>query len=299
MISVIIPNYNHYLYLNQRIDSVLNQTYQDFELILMDDCSTDNSRDIIEQYRNHPKISHIIYNKKNSGSTFKQWEKGIRLAKGEYIWIAESDDWADKEFLEKLIKNTDNNTSISFCQSKRVWSSDEVSSLTPKNTHIKYVGSDFIKQKMVYYNTIENASMAIFAKDKVDLSWFEPIGKMKYCGDWLFWIKLLEKGNIVEYSDVLNYFRQHEIKVTNKAKREGLDFTEGTAVLKYIEKSQHIRLNISVIKYWADVWPQNRIFFEKGITKKTIESLIKLKRAFIFYLPVALLSKRIRTYLRK
>ena len=74
-VSVIIPNYNHALYLQVRLDSVFNQTYQDFEVIILDDCSTDNSREIIEKYANNPKTSHIIFNDVNSGSTIKQWEK--------------------------------------------------------------------------------------------------------------------------------------------------------------------------------------------------------------------------------
>ena len=102
-VSVIIPNYCHARFLNQRIDSVLNQTYSDYEVIILDDCSTDNSREIIESYRNHPKISHIVYNEKNSGSTFIQWEKGFELARGEYIWIAESDDVARSTFLEECM----------------------------------------------------------------------------------------------------------------------------------------------------------------------------------------------------
>ena len=53
---VIIPNYNHALYLQERLDSVFNQTYQDFEVIILDDCSTDNSREIIEKYANNPKV---------------------------------------------------------------------------------------------------------------------------------------------------------------------------------------------------------------------------------------------------
>jgi glycosyltransferase involved in cell wall biosynthesis len=85
MISVIVPNYNHAKFLKERIDSILNQTIQDFELIILDDCSTDNSREIIESYRQLPNVS-IFYNSKNSGSPFKQWKKGINRAKGKYIW---------------------------------------------------------------------------------------------------------------------------------------------------------------------------------------------------------------------
>ena len=91
-VSVVIPNFNHALYLKQRIESVLNQTFQNFELIILDDCSTDNSKEVIERYKNHPKISKIVYNEENSGSVFRQWIKGIKLSTGKYIWIAESDD---------------------------------------------------------------------------------------------------------------------------------------------------------------------------------------------------------------
>ena len=118
-VSVIIPCYNHGHYLDEAVHSILNQTYQDFEVIILDDKSTDNSREIIEQYRNHPKVSHIIFNEENSGSTFKQWKKGIELAKGEWIWIAESDDWCKLNFLRELMTllSQDNSVAIAYCQS--------------------------------------------------------------------------------------------------------------------------------------------------------------------------------------
>ena len=99
MVSVIIPNYNHASFLKQRIDSVLNQTYPDFEVVILDDCSTDNSKSIIEQYRGHHKVNNIVYNNINSGSSFQQWKKGIDFAKGEWIWVAESDDYAHENLL--------------------------------------------------------------------------------------------------------------------------------------------------------------------------------------------------------
>ena len=95
-LSVIVPNYNYARFLNARIGSILNQSFQDFELILLDDCSTDNSREVLECYRNNPHVSHIVFNEQNSGSPFIQWMKGIELARGEYIWIAEADDLADE-----------------------------------------------------------------------------------------------------------------------------------------------------------------------------------------------------------
>ncbi len=95
IVSVIIPNYNYSAFLKQRIDSVLQQTFNDIEVIILDDNSSDNSKDVIESYRGEPHVSHIVYNEENSGSTFKQWRKGFDLARGEFIWIAEADDFAD------------------------------------------------------------------------------------------------------------------------------------------------------------------------------------------------------------
>ena len=102
-VSVIVPNYNHAHYLDERIQSILSQTYQNFEILLLDDKSTDHSLEVINKYKHNPKVSHIIVNEENSGSPFVQWQKGLNLAKGDLIWIAESDDICDKSFLVNLI----------------------------------------------------------------------------------------------------------------------------------------------------------------------------------------------------
>src|SRR5215469_17881071 len=101
-VSVVVPNYNHAQFLPKRIDSILGQSFQDFEVILLDDCSTDDSRSILSQYSAPPRV-RLEFNQTNSGSPFKQWNKGVRLANGKYIWIAESDDYADERLLERLL----------------------------------------------------------------------------------------------------------------------------------------------------------------------------------------------------
>ncbi len=104
LVSVIIPNYNHARYLEQRLDSVFGQTYPNFEVIILDDCSTDNSMEVINRYKDNSHLSQVVLNETNSGNTFKQWDKGISLAKGEIIWIAESDDYCELNLLAELIK---------------------------------------------------------------------------------------------------------------------------------------------------------------------------------------------------
>ncbi|MBQ5610490.1 MAG: glycosyltransferase family 2 protein [Fibrobacteraceae bacterium] len=76
-ISVIVPNYNHAPYLRQRLDSIFNQTFQDFEVIILDDCSTDNSKEIIEEYCNRVQVSYIVYNDVNCGSYLNNGQKAL------------------------------------------------------------------------------------------------------------------------------------------------------------------------------------------------------------------------------
>ena len=240
IVSVIIPNYNHAPFLNQRINSVLNQTFQDFEVIILDDCSTDDSRKVIKEYKNHPKISHIIFNETNSGSPFKQWEKGISLAQGEWIWIAESDDWCDRIFLEELITAiqfyNSENLSIAFCQSfyfKNGTGNLGVDSKARKI--IDYLKDDkFIEERMLPRPSIFNASMAIFKKENY-LIIPKDFEKYKFCGDWLFWIELGKKGDTIEVGKLLNYHRVHQNNTYSINSKKGNTFIEELQIIDIIK----------------------------------------------------------------
>ncbi|RZL49272.1 MAG: glycosyltransferase family 2 protein [Pedobacter sp.] len=204
LVSVIVPNYNHALYLEKRIDSVLNQTYQNFELIILDDCSTDNSRDIINQYKDHPRVSHTVFNDINSGSPFIQWQKGFNLSKGKLIWIAESDDYADTSFLGTLIPAfNDNRTGIAFCDSNTVDSNNIINPdfykifrnnrFNTQKWNIDYenIGLNEIQENLLYECTINNTSAMVFRKSLLPFIDFNFLRKFKYCGDWFFFISLL------------------------------------------------------------------------------------------------------------
>ena len=227
-VSVIIPNYNHAAFLKQRIESILHQTYQNFELIILDDQSTDESVSIINQYQNHPKIAEVLINTKNSGSTFKQWNKGISMAKGELIWVAESDDYCDADLLQTLIKGFNSNpaVSIAYCQSYTTNESNFVSGDWDywtddiKNLNFRHDffldGNTFIQYGLVYKNVIPNASAVIFKKT----SFLKVQGvreDIKYSADWLLWLSMLVDSHIFFSSKKLNYFRRHSNSVINKA----------------------------------------------------------------------------------
>ena len=100
LVSVIVPNYNHEKYLPARLRSITEQTYQNVEIILLDDASTDGSRAILEKFSSEESRARFLPNSQNSGSTFKQWRKGLLHARGKYVWIAESDDAAEPHSLK-------------------------------------------------------------------------------------------------------------------------------------------------------------------------------------------------------
>jgi glycosyltransferase involved in cell wall biosynthesis len=241
-VSVIVPNYNHERFLPQRIESIINQTEQDIEILILDDCSTDNSRQTIEAFALKDRRIRTVFNEKNSGSTFKQWNKGFELARGKYVWIAESDDYADLQFLDTLLACMEKDTKIqlAYCHS---WSVDDNSKITHDpsfiyatvdnqqwvNSFVK-PGIELVQKYMSFSCIIPNASAAVFHRDLL-----HKIGpadeSMKLAGDWLFWAKALAATHVAFIAKPLNYFRYHDTNVRSKAITSGLGLLEEAKVL--------------------------------------------------------------------
>ncbi len=226
-VSILIPNYNHALFLKQRIESVLHQTFQDFELLIMDDCSTDHSRQIIEEYRNHPKVSKIVYNEQNSGGVFKQWIKGIEMASGKYLWIAESDDYAAPTFLEETVQTLEEypsagmvftDTTVVDVNGKKIKTTSETKKAAFQqlaavgNTITQDHLGDFLISELV----IENASCVLFRKSSLQEIDFEELAQFTNTGDRFVYIGIALKAAIVHIPQELNFMRWHEHNTTKK-----------------------------------------------------------------------------------
>lgn len=246
LVSVIIPNYNHAHFLKERIDSVLGQSYKDIEVIILDDCSTDSSKDVIERYRNIPVVKHVVYNDTNSGSTFRQWKKGIELASGDWIWIAESDDVADSEFLSKMLK-VESQVSIRYCNSLIIDDAGEKSTLygfsnVPykdkysefKEGKVYNKGKDFLDKWILKDNFIPNASAVLFKKELTNEIQWEELIRMKIYGDWFFWIQLLNQSGISYTSESLNLFRNHCNTVRESTDKTAHKIMEFVAIIDFL-----------------------------------------------------------------
>jgi len=222
-VSIIVPCYNHASYLERRLSSILNQTYTDFEIILLDDASSDGSADLCEQFAREHRCT-FVRNQVNSGSAFKQWNKGLRLATGQYIWIAESDDVADPRFLEVLIDRLDRNPGcgLAYCQSLRT---DEAGTVIEpafpqmfdadldRWTHdFTADGREECAQFLIRDNTICNASAVVFRRDLYQAAG-EVDERLKLAADWKFWASLLRISGVAYVAEPLNYFRTHPASV--------------------------------------------------------------------------------------
>lgn len=236
-ISIIVPNYNHYQYLSLRIESILNQSFQDFELILLDDHSSDESWDLMQSYSTNPKVSFCIRNDNNSGSPFKQWNKGIQLAKGEFIWIAESDDWAEPHFLEQC---------VSFLKSGDlamvVASSDYIDfenkiigELMNDFPSGNIDGNYFCQDHMYFRNSILNASAVVFSRSKIKSEILKTISEFKLSGDHFFWVQLMKDQRIGIIDEKLNHFRWHGKSVRATESHKLTELLEGIQIKNWME----------------------------------------------------------------
>jgi len=243
LVSVIVPNYNHAQFLPERIASITNQTYSNIEIILLDDNSTDESIEIIKAFVARDDRGRVLKNDVNSGSSFKQWRKGLREAKGKYVWIAESDDSADSELLKTLVARLEANekavlaaccprmTSLEGCDlgiptdwfadiGGKQWETDFFSS-----------GQQVVAEILSKKNAILNASGVVFRNSP-------EVGElvdenMKLCGDWLFWVRLLVKGDFEYVARPLNYWRIGSSNARTKAPGE-IEWSEGSGVIREI-----------------------------------------------------------------
>jgi glycosyltransferase involved in cell wall biosynthesis len=241
-VSVIVPNYNHAPFLRQRIESILRQTYQDFELILLDDCSTDDSRAVLSQCASDPRV-RLEFNEVNSGSTFKQWNKGARLARGKYIWMAESDDYADEKFLECLVAALERDEKIAFayCRSWRVMENgrtngfiDPFYTLDPLwNSDFCVDGREHCRKFSVRSPVICNASAALFQKSAYEMAGGAD-ESLRLCGDWKMWAAMALVGKVAYVNQPLNYFRHHPSTVRIRTARDATDVMEKLRVIRWI-----------------------------------------------------------------
>jgi glycosyltransferase involved in cell wall biosynthesis len=265
LISVIVPNFNHQLFLEQRLESIYAQTYKNIEVILMDDASSDRSLPIMRRYRDrYAKVTRLVENSENSGGVFHQWKKGFSLAAGELVWIAESDDFCDPSFLEEMVGFFQNpGVMLAFCRTdfvdasseKNVWSSEHYLADVDKELwDAPFIRSAhaLVEHGWGVKNLVANVSSALMRHPGElcvlnDPTWFS----LRLCGDWVFYLHLI-RGGLVGYTPATtNYYRQHENGTSVQTQKTTLYYREFEQVARYL--LQLYRVSNEVLTRQRDV----------------------------------------------
>lgn len=247
-VSVIVPNFNHAPYLEARLDSIFRQTYTDYEVILLDDASTDGSRDILERYARRPRVSHLVVNPQNTGNPFHQWFKGIGLARGRYVWLAESDDVAHPDFLARTVACLDACPQAAYAYTGSVLIDPEGHPLPFDSDRWRkerfrrqawhaFDGTAYALHNLYWRSYVANASSALFRRASYDRADVGACLGLPHSGDWLFWFRLALTGDVVEVYEKLNYFRQHPQKVTVQAEASGEGKREDIEIVRLMEQA--------------------------------------------------------------
>lgn len=304
LVSVIIPNYNYARYLAGRIDSVLGQTFQDFEVIILDDCSTDDSGEIIESYRDNPKVKAILYNEENSCSPFRQWAKGISMARGKYVWIAEADDLAEAGFLSETvgIMEADDTLALVFVGSHIIDSDGKPSRIIIDGWNEgqydpvvkKYDGPEFVVHNMYWANCVYNASGVLFRRSVLHDEDMELCVTMRNSGDWLFWMILMSRGNYAKLYKKLNYYRVHRGNTTARGMKSGEIFKEDLRVIEYVENHFRIGRYRSIIRHGQFVKKLKR----SGLAKEKIKELVGYMKTIYPFAQLEYIIERINKTLQ-
>lgn len=221
LVSIIVPNFNHARFLPQRLDSILAQGYRNFELLILDDASTDDSAAVIERYRAaHPDRIRVLLNTTNSGNVFRQWQRGIAEARGALIWICESDDFAEPDFLENLVPAfLDESVMIGF---GRIQFADRDGKPYPglddyrERAEPGLWNSAQVRPAKAWFdggfgvrNVIPNVGGCLIRNQPVEDAIWQEATTYRILGDWYLYAMLARGGRLAYEPQAVSYFRQH------------------------------------------------------------------------------------------
>jgi glycosyltransferase involved in cell wall biosynthesis len=249
-VSVVVTNYNHATFLRQRLDSIYAQTFQPAEIILLDDASIDASASILADYAALDPVSgrtRVIRNSVNSGGPFAQWARGIREASGDLVWIAESDDWCELDFLAHLAPAfadpavliahglvdfvdaagrsiTQTHDALFRPLPSRKW----------RNSHVDTAHHD-VQVGLGIRNTLPNASAVVFRRPITLPLLDDPEWRaMRVCGDWIFYLHRARGGKIAFVREAVNHYRNHPAGTALATRRDDRYVTEHAVVARHL-----------------------------------------------------------------
>lgn len=209
LVSVIVPCYNHANYITLTIESILNQTYSNIEIIVIDDKSSDNSVNVIKTLQDKYNFIFIIHSENRGLST--TLNEAIEISAGKYISAIASDDYWPEYKIAKQVEILEKHSEYAVCFGKQIGFTDTGAQKKFENpaAHSGYIFNDLIK-----WNFSIPALTAMIRRRCIDeVGGYDPAIAIE---DWYMWLKLAEKYPFYFIDDFLGYYRLHQNNMSKK-----------------------------------------------------------------------------------
>jgi glycosyltransferase involved in cell wall biosynthesis/GT2 family glycosyltransferase len=295
-VSIIVPNYNHASYLPERLRSIVAQDYPNLELIILDDCSQDSSPDLIRDFASgYQGNCRVVFNDVNSGSVFSQWQKGLSLASGELIWICESDDTCEPDFLKKVVYLfQDPSIRIAFGNIQFI---DEHGNIIQGMDGLRESAAAGIWNEINIMpaakwfagplgirNLISNVGGAIFRQPYLNAAAWDAARTFRVAGDWFLYVLIAGGGRIAYVPGAKAYFRQHKSNTSVIAFDRTFFYEELSRFHIFLRERWEIPLE-TTFKFYAtlvDTFSRSELRAEIEIGQVvSLDQLIKVERKSI------------------
>lgn len=239
IVSIIIPNYNNEKYIEFAINSILNQSYTNFELIIVDDNSRDSSVEIVKQLQQRDDRIKLIENSKNCGRSISR-NNALDYSSGEYVAFCDGDDaWCENK-LEIMIERMENDKDIDMMFSDS-YIVDENGGLVVNSFYDffklkKHFSTESIKENLYLTNFINTPTVVIRNKPSIKRIRFDK--NLKYLEDWIYWFEISQCANKIEFiNQPLSFYRVH----SNNSWKDLSGFNKCRVYcIKYILKSANL-----------------------------------------------------------
>lgn len=271
-VSVIIPIYNAEKYIEECIKSILAQTTSNFEIILVDDGSTDDSLNICNKYKNE---NVIVIHQKNSGVSAAR-NAGIKAAKGEFITFVDGDDWLEKDALKNMYDFAKkNNADACFCD--RYFKNEDKICRATNEDFPQIINSDMLVKKQLHYDFLASSCLGILKREKVKDCFFDT--ELSTLEDWEYNFRAL---TCLEKIAILNKPFYHYRTVVGSASKSSLNKKKLTCLLipekvnGYLEEN---KLNYLEEAKYVPVFLLNHllVILANGEYKKSESQVLKKK----------------------
>jgi len=247
-VSICIPSYNYAHYIQETIKSVLKQTYKNFELIIVDNCSTDNTEEIVNKYISIDSRIKYFYNDTNIGLV-ENLSRCLVMASGEYVKILCADDLLEPRCIEESVQLLEKYPQVTLVTVARSLVSKELQLITTLSYSTKYKlinGHEVIKNCLIEGNMIGEPSSVLFrrenAKDGFNTNY-------KQISDLDMWFHLLESGDFACIPEPLCKIRQHELQGTKQNITSLVFADEEFGFLNEYRNKEYIKLNFFENQY--------------------------------------------------